>query len=155
MSARLSCGSCTVLLTQPPPSSIPLCAVSVKGKLPGNIDIVVRLFANNDSGYLYDLFLELFEQCQSTTINLRIFGLDKVGSDKTRGFAYTYVWGFSTSPSTLSIESMSWDLDSVTSGLETRGRSYCKPESRVFFSLRGGLNRPAQGELTWGWHAES
>ena len=53
----------------------------MKGKLPGNIDIVVRLFANNDSGYLYDLFLELFEQCQSTTINLRIFGLDKAGDD--------------------------------------------------------------------------
>ena len=50
----------------------------MKGKLPGNIDIIVRLFANNDSGYLYDLFLELFEQCQSTTINLRIFGIDKV-----------------------------------------------------------------------------
>ena len=54
------------------------CVARVKGKLPGNIDIVVRLFANNDSGYLYDLFMELFDQCQSTTINLRIFGLDKV-----------------------------------------------------------------------------
>lgn len=57
----------------------PLCVVRVKGKLPGNIDIIVRLFANNDSGYLYDLFLELFDQCQSTTINLRILGVDKVG----------------------------------------------------------------------------
>ena len=51
----------------------------MKGKLPGNIDIVIRLFADNDSGYLYDLFSELFEQCQSTTINLRLFGTDEVG----------------------------------------------------------------------------
>lgn len=64
----------------------PLCIARVKGKLPGNIDILVRLFANNDSGYLYDLFLELFDQCQSTTINLRIFGIDKVCSDLTRQF---------------------------------------------------------------------
>lgn len=58
----------------------------MKGKLPGNIDIVVRLFANNDSGYLYDLFLELFDQCQSTTINLRIFGIDKVSGCQIDGF---------------------------------------------------------------------
>lgn len=60
------------------------CVFRVKGKLPGNIDIIVRLFANNDSGYLYDLFLELFDQCQSTTINLRLFGIDKVGAAQTR-----------------------------------------------------------------------
>ena len=68
--------------------------VRVKGKLPGNIDILVRLFANNNSGYLYDLFLELFDQCQSTTINLRIFGVDKVGGDQTCMFAYIYAPAF-------------------------------------------------------------
>lgn len=74
-----------------PPLVSSLRVVRVKGKLPGNIDIVVRLFANNDSGYLYDLFLELFDQCQSTTINLRIFGLDKVGGNQTHGFVRIHI----------------------------------------------------------------
>ena len=63
----------------------------MKGKLPGNVDIIVRLFANNDSGYLYDLFMELFEQCQSTTINLRLFGLDKVGGDRVHKLPRVHV----------------------------------------------------------------
>jgi len=51
----------------------------VKGKLPGNIDLIIRNFANKRSGYVYDIFLEWFEEYQSTTINLRILGIDKVG----------------------------------------------------------------------------
>jgi hypothetical protein len=52
----------------------------VKGKLPGNIDLILRAFANDRRGHIHDIFLEWFEECQSTTINLRIFGIDKAGS---------------------------------------------------------------------------
>jgi len=52
----------------------------VKGKLPGNIDLIIRAFANQKSGYVHDTLLEWFEEYQSTTINLRLFGIDKVGS---------------------------------------------------------------------------
>ena len=51
----------------------------VKGKLPGNIDLIIRSFANKRSGYVHDIFLEWFEEYQSATINLRILGIDKVG----------------------------------------------------------------------------
>lgn len=50
----------------------------VVGKWPGNIDIVFRLFADLNSGYMQDVFLELFHEYQSTTLNLRIFWTDKV-----------------------------------------------------------------------------
>ena len=52
---------------------------SVKGKLPGNVDLIFRLAANQQKGYVHDLFLEWFEECQSTVINLRVLGVDKVG----------------------------------------------------------------------------
>jgi len=52
----------------------------VKGKLPGNIDLVIRAFETQRSGYIHDLFLEWFEECQSTIINIRFLGVDKVGS---------------------------------------------------------------------------
>ena len=97
----------------------------MKGKLPGNIDIIVRLFANNDSGYLYDLFLELFEQCQSTTINLRIFGVDKVGDGCARASLCSRL-AFSTSLSMLNISSTPWDPGSVIFGSGTRGRNSCE-----------------------------
>lgn len=53
---------------------------SVEGKLPGNIDLIIRAFATQRSGYIHDLFLEWFEEYQSTIINVRILGVDKVGS---------------------------------------------------------------------------
>ena len=52
----------------------------VKGKLPGNIDLIIRAFATQRSGYLHDLFHEWFEEYQSTIINVRLLGVDKVGS---------------------------------------------------------------------------
>jgi hypothetical protein len=51
----------------------------VKGKLPGNIDLIIRALANQRNGYIHDIFLEWFEEYQSTTINLRLLGVDKVG----------------------------------------------------------------------------
>lgn len=49
----------------------------VVGKWPGNIDIVFRLFADLKTGYMQDVFLELFEEYQCTTLNLRIFWTNK------------------------------------------------------------------------------
>ena len=50
----------------------------VKGKLPGNIDLIIRAFANQRGGYVHDTILEWFEEYQSTTVNLRLLGVDKV-----------------------------------------------------------------------------
>lgn len=48
--------------------------------LPGGIDLVIRAFANQRSGYVHDIFLEWFEEYKSTTINVRVLGIDKVWS---------------------------------------------------------------------------
>lgn len=50
----------------------------VVGKWPGSIDIIPRLLADMKSGYMHDVFLELFHEHQSTTLNLRIMWTDKV-----------------------------------------------------------------------------
>jgi len=50
----------------------------IKGKLPGNIDVLFRILAGKKSGYMFDTFTELFEECDSTTINMRILWMDKV-----------------------------------------------------------------------------
>lgn len=49
----------------------------VKAMLPGGIDLIIRAFANKRSGYVHDVFLEWFEECQSTTIAVRTFGVDR------------------------------------------------------------------------------
>ena len=54
----------------------------VKGKLPGNIDLIVRAIATDWGGYIHDDLLEWFEECQSTTINVRLLGVDKVSSSR-------------------------------------------------------------------------
>lgn len=50
----------------------------VVGKWPGSVDIIIRLLADMKSGYMHDVFLELFHEYQSTTLNLRILWTDKV-----------------------------------------------------------------------------
>ena len=50
----------------------------VVGKWPGNVDVMLRLFADLKSGYMQDVFLELFHEYQSTTLNLSILWTDKV-----------------------------------------------------------------------------
>jgi hypothetical protein len=49
----------------------------VVGKWPGNIDLIPRLLADLKSGYMQDVFLELFHEYQSTTLNLKILWSDK------------------------------------------------------------------------------
>ena len=53
-------------------------AQRIRGKLPGNLDILWRILASQDKGYMMDVFWEIFEECKSTTVNLRILWTDKV-----------------------------------------------------------------------------
>ena len=52
----------------------------VKGKLPGNIDLIIQALAEKRNGYIHDTLLGLFEEYQSTTICIRLLGIDTVGS---------------------------------------------------------------------------
>ena len=57
----------------------------MKGKLPGGIDLIIRALVTQQRGYVHDLLLEWFEEYQSTTINVRLFGIDKVGPPLENG----------------------------------------------------------------------
>jgi hypothetical protein len=67
----------------------------VKRKLPGGIDLILRAIADHRSGHVLDIFLEWFEECQSTTINLRLFGVDQVGRFLEKGIVLTIICSFS------------------------------------------------------------
>jgi len=51
----------------------------VVGKWPGNIDVLLRMMRAFKTSYLMDVYLELFEEYQCTTLNLRILWRDSVG----------------------------------------------------------------------------
>jgi len=53
----------------------------VAGRWPGNVDILLSMMRSYKTSYLADTYLDLFEQYQSTTLNLRILWVDQV-SDK-------------------------------------------------------------------------
>ena len=53
-------------------------APQVKGKWPGNIDILFRIKNAAHNDYLCQGLLDLFHEYQSTTLNLRILGADLV-----------------------------------------------------------------------------
>jgi hypothetical protein len=55
----------------------------VVGKLPGNIDIMLRLVQARHDRYLLDGFFDLFHEYQTTTLNLRFLWQDKVLAYKT------------------------------------------------------------------------
>jgi len=55
----------------------------VVGKLPGNIDVMLRLMRARHDRYLLDGFFDLFYEYQTTTLNLRFLWQDKVSSYTT------------------------------------------------------------------------
>lgn len=57
----------------------------VRGKWPGNLDIVLRMVKVFEHGYVFQGFSELFEEYQCTTLNTRIFWTDQV-----RLFTFSY-----------------------------------------------------------------
>lgn len=56
----------------------------IKGKLPGNIDILLRMMKAFKTAYLMDVYLELFREYQCTTLNTRILWVDQVRSTAHR-----------------------------------------------------------------------
>ena len=50
----------------------------IKGKWPGNIDVLFRMMKAFKTAYLMDVYLELFQEYQCTTLNTRILWVDQV-----------------------------------------------------------------------------
>jgi hypothetical protein len=50
----------------------------VVSKWPGNLDILLRIMSERNSGYMQDVYMNLFHEYKSTTLNLRILWADKV-----------------------------------------------------------------------------
>ena len=50
----------------------------VRGRWPGNLDVVLRLVKSFESGYVFQGFADLFEQYDCTTLNTRFFWDDQV-----------------------------------------------------------------------------
>jgi hypothetical protein len=50
----------------------------VVGKWPGNIDVLLRMTRAFKTSYILDVYLELFEEYQCTTLNTRILWTDSV-----------------------------------------------------------------------------
>ncbi|KAJ7199606.1 cytochrome P450 monooxygenase CYP63 [Mycena pura] len=50
----------------------------VVGKWPGNIDVLLRMMKAFRTSYVLDIYLQLFEEYQCTTLNLRILWVDAI-----------------------------------------------------------------------------
>jgi hypothetical protein len=50
----------------------------VVGKWPGNIDVLFRMVKAFKTSYVLDVYLQLFEEYQCTTLNTRILWVDNV-----------------------------------------------------------------------------
>lgn len=56
----------------------------VVGKWPGNLDILLKMIGAFKTSYILDVYLQLFEEHQCTTLNLRILWGDNVSSIKEK-----------------------------------------------------------------------
>ena len=59
----------------------------VVGNWPGNIDILFTMMSAFNTSYVLDVYLQLFEEYQCTTLNLRILWRDNV-----RAFPILFSW---------------------------------------------------------------
>lgn len=50
----------------------------IRGKWPGNIDVLFRMMKAFKTAYIMDVYLELFQEYQCTTLNTRILWVDQV-----------------------------------------------------------------------------
>ena len=50
----------------------------IRGKWPGNIDVLFRMMKAFKTSYIMDVYLELFQEYQCTTLNTRILWVDQV-----------------------------------------------------------------------------
>lgn len=54
----------------------------VVGKWPGNIDVLLKMMCTFKTSYVLDVYLQLFEEYQCTTLNLRILWADNVSTTR-------------------------------------------------------------------------
>ncbi|KAG9219840.1 hypothetical protein CCMSSC00406_0009396 [Pleurotus cornucopiae] len=81
----------------------------VQGKWPGNIDVLLRMMAAFKTSYVCDVYLQLFEEYQSTTLNTRILWCDTVSTMFT--WCFIPLWGIFIPGRNLSISWISrWNL---------------------------------------------
>ncbi|KAI6015338.1 cytochrome P450 monooxygenase CYP63 [Pisolithus orientalis] len=66
----------------------------VVGKWPGNIDVMLKLQKSLSSGYIYQGYLELFEEYQCTTLNTRFLWMDNIISMDQEHCKYVLATGF-------------------------------------------------------------
>ena len=64
----------------------------VKGRWPGNLDVLLKFKKATASEYLGDFFLSLFEEHQSTIVNLRMLGANLVSRSLT--LVYGLLWRY-------------------------------------------------------------
>ena len=50
----------------------------IKGKWPGNVDVLLRMMKAFKTAYLMDVYLDLFHEYKCTTLNTRILWVDQV-----------------------------------------------------------------------------
>lgn len=63
----------------------------VVGKWPGNIDVMLKMRKAFASNYIYNPYLELFEEYQCTTLNTRFLWMDNVSFVRPLGFNVWYI----------------------------------------------------------------
>ncbi|KAI0271299.1 cytochrome P450 [Gloeopeniophorella convolvens] len=66
----------------------------VRGRWPGNLDIVLRLVKSFESGYVLQGFADLFEEYDCTTLNTRFFWDDQIISMDGQVFRFVALTGF-------------------------------------------------------------
>ena len=54
----------------------------VNGRLPGNLDVLFRMMKAFKSSYVLDVYLQLFKEYNTTTLNLRILWVDNVSGPR-------------------------------------------------------------------------
>ncbi|KAH9475034.1 Cytochrome P450 monooxygenase 75 [Psilocybe cubensis] len=67
----------------------------VIGKWPGNVDVLFRMVKAFKNSYVLDVYLELFEEYQCTTLNLRVLWRDNIISMDQEHAKYVTSTGFS------------------------------------------------------------
>ncbi|KAH6905109.1 cytochrome P450 monooxygenase CYP63, partial [Coprinopsis sp. MPI-PUGE-AT-0042] len=66
----------------------------VVGRWPGNLDILLRMMKGFKTSYILDVYLQLFEEYQCTTLNLRILWRDSIISMDQEHTKYVLAMGF-------------------------------------------------------------
>lgn len=68
----------------------------VVGKWPGNIDVLLRMMKAFKTSYVLDVYLQLFEEYQCTTLNTRILWVDHIITMDQQHSKFVLSTGFGT-----------------------------------------------------------